>query len=108
MDWLIDKVKLNKSAYQNPETAKPSISLSPKIIITALITKRNKPRVIIVTGMVKKTNIGFKKVFNRAKTTATIRAVVISSTTIPGNTFDNTNTRIVEINNLISKFIFYF
>lgn len=38
----------------------------------------------MVTGIVKKIKIGFKKVFNNAKTTATINAVAILSTAIPG------------------------
>lgn len=44
--------------------------------MTALITKRNNPKVKKVTGMVSNTNIGFKKVFNKPKTTATIKAPV--------------------------------
>lgn len=80
----MDKSKLNNKAYQNPETAKPSIILSQIIIITALITNRKSPKVTIVTGIVNKTNIGFKNVFNRAKTTATINAVEKLATAIPG------------------------
>lgn len=76
--------KLNNKAYQNPETAKPSINLSPIKIITAFITNKNNPKVTIVAGMVKKIKIGFKNVFNKAKTTATINAVEKLSTAIPG------------------------
>ena len=36
--------KLNNKAYQKPETPKPSISLSPIKMITALITKRNNKK----------------------------------------------------------------
>ena len=46
----------------------------------ALITNKNKPRVKKVTGIVSKTNIGFKKVFKRPKTTATNNAPVKSVT----------------------------
>lgn len=108
IDWPIESNKLNNKAYQKPETANPSTSLSPIKIITAFITKRNNPKVTRVTGIVKKTNIGFKKVFNIAKTTATINAVVKFSTAIPGKKWANTNTSIVEIKSLISKFIIYF
>ena len=45
------------------------------MIITAFITNKNNPNVRIVAGMVKKTNIGFKKAFNNAKTIATIKAL---------------------------------
>lgn len=105
IDWPMESNKLNNKAYQKPETPKPSISLSPIKMITALITKRNNPNVIIVTGIVKNTNTGFKNVFNKASTMATIRAVEKLSTAIPGKKCANTKTRIVEINSLISKFI---
>jgi hypothetical protein len=76
--------KLKSKAYQNPETANPSINLSPIRMITALITSKKSPSVIKVTGIVRKTRIGFKNVFNKANTTATMSAVVKLSTAIPG------------------------
>ena len=42
--------------------------------MAALITRKNKPSVSIVAGMVKITNSGFKNIFNKPKTTATIMA----------------------------------
>ena len=105
IDWPSDNSKLNNKAYQKPETLNPSISLSQIKIITALITSRKSPKVIIVKGIVRKTNMGFKNVFNIAKTTATIKAVVKPSTTIPGKKYANIKTTIVEIKSLISKFI---
>ena len=42
----------------------------------ALITSKNKPKVKKVTGIVSKTNIGFRNVFNKPNTTATIKAPV--------------------------------
>lgn len=45
-------------------------------MIMALITNKNKPNVNKVTGIVSNTSIGFKKVFNRPNTTATIKAPV--------------------------------
>ena len=77
-------------------------------MITALITSKKSPRVIIVTGIVKKTRIGFKKVFNKAKTTATISAVVKLSTEIPGRKCAKTKTTTVEIKSLKIKFIIIF
>ena len=38
----------------------------------AFITKRNNPKVKIVTGSVNKINIGFTNMFNNPKTIATI------------------------------------
>mgnify|MGYP006191878963 FL=1 len=52
--------------------------------MTALITKRNNPKVIIVAGIVKKIKIGFRNTFKTPKTAATIKAVVKSTTVIPG------------------------
>ena len=48
-----DKIKLNRSALQNPCTTKPSTNFVTSIIIKAFITKRNKPRVKKVIGIVK-------------------------------------------------------
>jgi hypothetical protein len=42
----------------------------------ALITNRNKPNVKKVTGIVSNTSIGFRNVFNKPNTTATIKAPV--------------------------------
>lgn len=49
---------------------------SAKRIIVALMTNRNKPKVIIVMGNVKITIIGLTIKFNKLKATATIIAVV--------------------------------
>ena len=51
--------------------------------IPALITNKNKPKVNTVTGKVKNTKIGFKKVFNKPITMATNKAVLIESTCTP-------------------------
>lgn len=65
---------LKNNAAKKPETAKPSTNLSAKMIITALITKINKPKVTIVAGNVKKINKGLTTMFSNAITTATIIA----------------------------------
>ena len=72
----MDSKILNNNAIQKPETAKPSTNLSAKIIITALITKINRPKVTIVAGNVKKINKGLTTMFNNAITTATIIAEI--------------------------------
>lgn len=53
-------------------------------MIMALITSKNKPKVIKVTGIVSNTKIGFRKVFSKPKTTATIKAPVKLVTCTPG------------------------
>ena len=75
MDCSIDKSILNKTAVKKLETAKPSISLSARRIIIAFITNRKSPKVIIVTGKVKRIKNGFIRRFNTDKTTATINAL---------------------------------
>ena len=70
----MDSKMLKSNAAQKPETAKPSTNLSAKIIITALITKINKPKVTRVAGSVKKINKGLTTIFNKAITAATIIA----------------------------------
>lgn len=67
---------LKSNAVQKLDTAKPSINLSAKRMIKAFITKRNKPKVIMVTGKVKRMSNGFTNRFKIAKTTATIRAPI--------------------------------
>ena len=96
---------LKIKALKNPSTSKPVIKWSPIKIIIALITNKNKPNVIKVTGMVKKIKTGFRKVFNNPSTKATINADWKSRTWIPGKKCDNTNTTTVLIRSLINKFI---
>lgn len=74
---------LNNKAVQKELTLKPSTNLSHSNTIAAFMTNKNSPKVKTVTGKVKKTKIGFKKVFNNPKTTATIIAVEILSTSTP-------------------------
>lgn len=71
----MDNNTLNNKAVKKPETAKPSINLSANKTITALITKRNKPKLTIVAGSVKNTKSGRTNIFNKEITTATIIAV---------------------------------
>lgn len=72
------------------------------------MTNKNNPKVIIVAGMVKKTNIGFTKTFNNPNTTATIKAVVKLLTEIPGKKCAITTTKTVVIKSLTSIFIIIF
>lgn len=70
----MDSKMLKKKAAKNPETAKPSTNLSANNIIIAFITKRNKPKVTMVAGNVKKIKSGLTNKFNKAITTASIKA----------------------------------
>lgn len=75
-DLKIDSKILNKKAQKNPLTAKPSTNLSANKIIHALITNRNKPKVTMVAGNVKKIKSGRTNIFSNEITTATIIAEV--------------------------------
>jgi hypothetical protein len=74
---------LKIKAVPKESIVNPSTNLLHNNTIPALITNKNKPNVKTVIGKVKKTKIGFKKVFSKPKTTATITAVVILSTCTP-------------------------
>ena len=74
-DENMDSIKLNNSAQKNPSTLIPSINLSAIIMISALITKRKSPIVIIVMGSVKRISSGFRNVFSNASTKAKRSAV---------------------------------
>ena len=75
MAFKIDRMRLKKSADQNPSTENPSTKYAANSIIIALITKRNRPSVTMVTGIVNKMSTGFTIEFKKAKTKATIIAV---------------------------------
>lgn len=71
----------------NPET-----NLSASNIIRALIISKNKPKVNMVMGKVRITNIGLTIKFNRLNTMATMIAVVYESTPTPGRIFASITT----------------
>lgn len=75
---------LKNKAVQNELTSKPPTITSHSKITIALITKRNNPSVIMVTGKVNKTKIGFTTRFRSPSTIATNTAVPNPATEIPG------------------------
>lgn len=58
MELIIDRTMLKTNAHQKFLTLKPAKILSTNNISNALITKRKSPKVIMVSGMVRNTNIG--------------------------------------------------
>lgn len=68
------------TAIPNPDISKASpIKLAVSIKVMALMTNKKKPNVIIVTGKVKITRIGFtKKLIIESKTLAKIAAEMLS------------------------------
>ena len=63
-------------AQRKPFILMPETNLSASSIMITLITKRKRPKVIIVRGSVKRTNNGFRIKLRTAKTNAKIIAVV--------------------------------
>jgi hypothetical protein len=108
MDCINVSNKLKSSAHQKPSMLNPEINQSISIIMTALITRRNKPNVIKVAGRVKKTKSGFIVMFKSASTAATINEVVNVSTCAPGSISARTKTTTAVNNNWIISFIFWF
>lgn len=66
---------LNNNAQNILVTVKPLIKYPAMSIINALIINKNNPKVIIVSGIVKKINNGRTIVFRIPSTIATIIAV---------------------------------
>jgi len=74
-------------------------------MINALITSKNKPKVISVIGKVNRIRIGFIKMLSSPRTTATISEVVKFAIVTPGIKCAMTTTKIAVINMRRSKFI---
>ena len=72
----IESTRLNINAQKKPSIRMPSINLSAIMMINALMTKRNKPSVMMVIGRVNKISNGLIKAFNTASTRANITAVL--------------------------------
>lgn len=96
---------LNIIAVQKPSTVKPVTILPANKISNVLITSKNNPKVIMVTGNVKMTKIGFKKANRNPKTKATIMATVKLSTCTPFKKFAINKTAAADSNILKINFI---
>ena len=84
MAVITDNIKLNIKADKTFCTSKPSRMASAKYIIIMLMTSKNNPKVKIVIGMVKNTNIGLTIALSKASTKANNMPSVILATVIPG------------------------
>lgn len=74
MEIIKDKTRENNKAAQNPETVNPGEIKAAKLIIKALITKVNKPKVKMFKGRVKNNITGFTTKFIKDKIITTNRA----------------------------------
>lgn len=107
MDCRIDNRILKSSAVQKLLTVNPSINLSAKRMINALMTKRNNPKDKMVTGNVKIIRIGLTKRLRIAKTRATIIAPMYPSTLTPPRRWAMMKTARAFIKSLIKRFMFF-
>lgn len=104
-DCRIDNRMLKIKAVQKPFTPNPSINLSANRMINAFITKRNNPKVKMVTGSVKIIKIGLTNRLRIAKTKATIMAPRYPSTLTPPKRCAKIKTARALIKSLIKRFI---
>lgn len=70
-------------------------------------TNKNKPSVRMVTGNVRIMRMGFKKIFNKASTTANIKAVTKLFIAIPERKYASPNETAAITSILTRKFIVY-
>src|SRR5690554_4870109 len=83
-ELINERIKLNRTAHQNPSTINPGTISAAISTITALITNKNRPMVNIVMGIVRKISIGLIVRFNKANKAAITIPVKKSATEIPG------------------------
>ncbi len=84
MELTIDTTREPSKAVQKPSTEKPTTKYAAKSSNPALITKENKPSVIILIGRVRINSTGRIRTFITPKTKAAIIATLRPSTAIPG------------------------
>ena len=72
-----ERIMLNTKAEAKPSTKKPSTNHEQSMIMRALITNTNKPKVSTVTGKARSLIMGLMKVLSKASTKATINRVTI-------------------------------
>jgi hypothetical protein len=94
------------NAHQKPSILIPETNLSANRIIRTFITKRKRPRVIIVSGNVNIISSGFTMALSTASTNAKMIAVVNEFIATCGfNNIDNTYTTTAVISKLIIHLI---
>jgi hypothetical protein len=104
-ETIKETIRLNNNAHQKLSTPNPEIKEPATKIIIALITKRNRPKVMMVNGIVINTRIGRRVTFNNEITPATIKTVPISDDKwIPGNRYAVNATAAAVIKIFIMNF----
>ena len=72
MELMIDKTRAPTSAPPKPVTLR-GVSAATKLILIALTTNKNSPKLIMVNGKVKMVIIGLKTAFTKPKIRAAIK-----------------------------------
>jgi hypothetical protein len=75
IDCENDNKRLKMRVHKKPFTLNPPTKKSANEMISALIMRRNKPKVMMVIGMVNITKSGFTNRLSKLITNATIKAV---------------------------------
>ncbi len=102
---MSERISPKMSAHQKPSTSNPGTSAAVNMMIRALITSRNMPKVRMVRGMVRMIKMGFRNVLSSDNTTATSAAVRKPSTATPGRINVVISTASAETNKRINIFI---
>jgi hypothetical protein len=76
-------------------------------MIIPLMTNKNKPKVKSVTGMVRMRRIGFRKVFKKDKTKATIKAAGTPEILTPDNNSAVMSTDRADTSILTNQFFMF-
>lgn len=77
-------IKAPRNALAKPLTSKPGTSAAVSMIIKALMTNANRPKVKTDSGAVKNQSTGRMKAFIRPSTTAASRNAMLLSAFMPG------------------------
>lgn len=94
------------NAHRNPSILIPETNLSARRIMMTFITKRKSPRVIKVSGSVRRVISGLMKILSNANTIEKIMAVSnVTMVTCGVNNFDKPNTATAMISKLTIHFM---
>jgi len=100
--------KLKRIAHPKDWIENPEISPLTHQMISPFMIKINKPKVMMVTGMVSKTSKGFKKTLKRVKINATIIAVEKLFISAPGKSLAVAQIEMLNTINTTIKFIVFY
>ena len=107
-ELIIETIKLKAKAHPKFLILKPSTNLSTSITSNVFITRTNSPKVIAINGILKRTRIGFTRIFAIERPAATQMALQKFFISTPLKTFAVIKTETLFINqaqNIYFKFL---